>query len=297
MAKAKQIIQTEAGFGPPIQRSYFERKYIRFKNAFRRSRGMLINPDFLKLTPKLATGWMHPSSKAKEGPTMFVATHHKAMTTYFSVVLRMLGSGLGIPFEIINLEEPKKESRLFLSGHGKMDLARLIPYRGVHVMRDPRDMIVSGYHYHKWTTEDWVHRPDDNGRSYQQKLLEVDQDDGLFIEINHFIFFYRELLENWDMDDPDILEVSYEDLMGAGREKLYHKIFSHLGFEGAEHAFAIRLMHLFEAKNRSGKKVDGVAQKSHVRSGKSGQWKNMFKQKHLDYIEEELGPVLRKFGY
>jgi hypothetical protein len=297
MTKTQRLITTEAGFGPPIKRGFLEKKTIKFKGAYQKSRGVLVNPDFLKLVPKLATGWVRPSPLAKEGPVMFVATHHKSMTTYFSAVLKLLGMGLGIPYEIIHLEEPAEETRLFLSAHGKMDLAHLRPYRGVHIVRDPRDMIVSGYHYHKWTAEDWVHRPDDTGRSYQQKLLAANQEDGLFMEINHFIFFYRDLLEQWNMDDPDLFEVSYESLMGPERNQLYNQIFTHLGFEGEEHAFAIRLMHLFEAKNRKSKKAGEVAQESHVRSGKSGQWKDILTTDHIQYIEEELGPVLRKFGY
>ena len=297
MVQEKRIIKTAAGHGPPIRRSLFEKIYLRGKNAYRINRGLLFKPDFLKLLPRLIMGWLRPSRLSKEGPVMFVATHHKSMTTYFSAVLRFLAIGLGIRYQVINLEEPDPQTRLFLSGHGKMNLERIRPYRGVHVMRDPRDMIVSGYHYHKWTTEDWVHRPDENGRSYQQKILEASQEDGLFMEINHFIFFYREVLEAWNMDDPDILEVSYEALMGSERDTYYDRIFTHLGFEGEEHRLAIRLMHLFEAKNRRTKKTDMLMQKSHVRSGKSGQWREMLSDAHLAYIEEELGSVLQKFGY
>ncbi len=297
MTEPKRLITTEAGFGPPVKRGFIEKKSIRLKGAYHKSRGVLAKPGFLKLVPKLATGWARPSPLAKDGPVMFVATHHKSMTTYFSAVLKFLGMGLGIPYEIIHLQEPAEKTRLFLSAHGKMDLERLRPYRGVHILRDPRDMIVSGYHYHKWTDEDWVHRPDDTGRSYQQKLLAANQEDGLFMEINHFIFFYRDLLEQWDMDDPDMLEVSYEALMDPEREKLYEQIFTHLGFEGEEHAFAVHLMHLFAAENRKSKTAGDVAQGRHVRSGKSGQWKTILTPDHLQYIEEELGPVLRKFGY
>jgi hypothetical protein len=228
---------------------------------------------------------------------MFAATHHKVMTTYFNAVFRLLGFGLNRRYQRVHIEQPDPASKLVLSMHGKLDLPALRPYRGVHLMRDPRDMIVSGYHYHKWTHEPWVHRPDEAGVSYQQKLNRADKRDGLFMEIDHFIFFYRATLEAWDTDDPDILEVRYDDLMGPERDALYERMFGHLGLEGQDLALATDLMRLFEAKRRTGRKTGGVAQKSHLRSGKSGQWLSELEPDHIAYIGRELGPVLRKFGY
>lgn len=290
-------IKTDAGLGPPVVRSRFEKLKIKAQNSYRRNIGTIKNPEFWALTPKLATGWMHRSAKATEGPVMFVGTHHKAMTTYFVDVMRLHSMGLGIPFDVVNFQMPRPEARMFVSGQSNMDLKALAPYRGVHIMRDPRDMIVSGYHYHKWTTEAWVHRLDDHGRSYQEKLLEADPDTGIYMEINHFIFTYRDMLENWDLEDPDMLEISFSDLMGEGREPLYHQIFDHLGFEGKEHAYGVKLMRMFEAKKRAGKPGTAGSAKSHVRSAKSGQWKGLLKEEHLDYIDRELGPILKKFGY
>ena len=171
------------------------------------------------------------------------------------------------------------------------------PYRGVHVMRDPRDMIVSGYHYHKWAHEAWLHRLDDHGESYQDKLNRLDKPAGLFQEIDHFIFTYRDALAAWDLDDPAMLEVSYEALMGEERDGRYEAIYRHLGFEGEELALATDLMRLFEAKSRTGNKSGRIAEGSHLRSGRSRQWEAELEPAHLAYIEQELGPVLRKFGY
>lgn len=296
LSSGQTEITTEAGLGPPLERSFFEKAQIKLRNSYGRNVGTLKNPAFWSLTPKLATGWLNRSRKATEGPVMFVGTHHKAMTTYFVDVMRLHSMALGIPYDVVNAEAANKNARMFVSGQSKMDLESLRPYRGVHVMRDPRDMIVSGYHYHKWTTEAWVHRPDENGRTYQEKLLAADADEGLYMEINHFIFSYRELLENWDLEDPDMLEVSYKDLMGEEREGIYHQIFTHLGFEGSEHALGVKLMRMFEAKKRAGN-TKGSKKPAHVRSGKSQQWKGLLTPEHLAYLDRELGSVLRKFGY
>ncbi|HEX9859512.1 MAG TPA: sulfotransferase domain-containing protein, partial [Paracoccaceae bacterium] len=263
----------------------------------RKNRGLLRKPAFWRMLLRLLAARLRPSAAAAEAPVLFVATHHKVMTTYFTAVLRLLGFGLKRRYERVYTKQPSAGAGLVLSMHGKLDLARLRPYRGVHVMRDPRDMIVSGYHYHKWTHENWVHRPDDQGLSYQQKLNRADKRDGLFMEIDHFIFFYRETLERWNIDDPDILEVAYDDLMGEDRESLYARLFRHLGLEGRDLGLAVDLMRLFEAGSRTGRKSGAVAQKNHLRSGRSGQWHAELEDDHIAYIEQELGHVLRKFGY
>jgi hypothetical protein len=293
----RKYVTTPAGFGPPVRSSRLRKFRQEFPNFVKKNRGLAMKPEFWSMMRRLTMARMRPPVVESNAPVLFVATHHKVMTTYFNAVLRLLGFGLKRRFQRVHVDQPAPEAGLVLSMHGKLDLQRLRPYRGVHVMRDPRDMIVSGYHYHKWTNEDWVHRPDDRGESYQQKLNRADKRDGLFMEIDHFIFFYRETLENWDTEDPDILEVAYDDLMGEERERLYGRIFSHLGLEGRDLGLATDLMKLFEAGSRTGRKAGAVAQKSHVRSGRSGQWREELDNDHIAYIERELGPVLRKFGY
>ena len=53
-------------------------------------------------------------------------------------------------------------------------------------------------------------------------------------------------------------------------------------------------MTLFEAESRSG---GMTGDNSHIRSGRSGQWADELEADHIAYIEQELGPILRKFGY
>jgi hypothetical protein len=301
-AQTRCYVTTPAGFNPPTTPPAAIGSRQKLHTFWKKNRGLARNRLFWQIAPRMAVArtraTMKPAHVLGQERMLFVATHHKAMTTYFHAVLKALALALDIPFErVANADLPKPGTRMFLSMQGKQDLARLGPYRGVHVMRDPRDMIVSGYHYHKWTHETWVHRLDENGESYQQKLNRLDKTEGLFLEIDHFIFFYRDTLTGWNLDDPDLYEVSYEALMGPEKRAKYVEIFTHLGFREAELKLATDLMKLFEAESRSGKASGAINQKSHVRSGKSGQWETELEPAHLAYIEQELGPVLRKFGY
>ncbi|WP_424930058.1 sulfotransferase domain-containing protein [Amaricoccus tamworthensis] len=298
----RKPVKTPAGFNPPAEPPKEVGPLQRAQTFWKKNRGLTGNPKFWNIARRMLAMRARTTfgkSKVLQKPDLiFVATHHKAMTTYFHAVQKSLAFALNIPFERLQGGVlPSNRARMFLSMQGKQDLSKLPKYRGVHVMRDPRDMIVSGYHYHKWTHEEWVHRLDDNGRSYQDKLNSLSKTEGLFLEIDHFIFYYRETLENWNMEDPDMLEVSYESLMQPGKDGIYGDIFRHLGFVDEELELAVDLMRLFEASSRSGKSSGAISQKSHVRSGKSGQWEAELEPEHLAYIEQELGPVLRRFGY
>lgn len=297
-AQGRTDVMTEAGFGPPVTWSKFKIYRKQIPVFLKKNRGLITDAEFWRLLPQLRAARAEVPAATGQEPRLWVGTHHKAMTTYFNAVLRFYGYAARRKYQKINLEMPDADTQLFLSGHCKMDMPQLGPYRGAHIMRDPRDMIVSGYHYHKWTYETWTHRPDDNGRSYQKKLQEADTHTGLFMEIDHFIFFYRDLLENWNMDDPDIVEVRYEDLMGDDREERYHEIFTHFGGSQAQIDAGVALMRLFEAKRRTGRATDAAkAKHQHIRSGRKEQWREELSADHLDYIEAQLGPVLRKFGY
>lgn len=237
-------------------------------------------------------------ARAEPALQRFVVCHHKGMTTYFSPVLQILSLALSGRFAKIPRDLGESEGRDFiLYLQGGVDFARLGAYRGVHVLRDPRDMIVSGYHYHQWCDERWAHRPDDAGRSYQQKLREASKEDGLFMEIDLFAHMNAEKLRAWPLGDPDLLEVSYETLMGPEREAAYGRIFDHLRLDGEAGRLGRDLMRLFEAGRRRGRRAGAVSERAHLRSGRSGQWREELSEAHIRYINETLGDVLEKFGY
>lgn len=297
MTVSKQRIETDAGLGRKPKRSRRRKILSQIPISARKNYGLLKNPEFWKLLPFMLRCRLSEKDFTNGQTKIFVGTHHKAMTTYFKAVLKLLAFGLGVRFEDISKEAPQPKTRVFLSTHSRTPWSEIGPYRGIHVMRDPRDMIVSSYHYHLWTNELWAHVPDEDGRTYQEKLQAVDKTEGLFMTIRHFIYFSRETLEKWNLDDPDILEVSYDALMGDQRDDLYAEIFTFLGLTGQAHELGIRLMRLFEAGKRSKVSATKTNERAHIRSGRSGQWKDELEPEHLAFIEQELGHILDKFGY
>jgi len=61
------------------------------------------------------------------------------------------------------------------------------PFRFVHVIRDPLEVVLSGYQYHLKTTERWALRPDKRfkGKSYRAYLNSLPLPEGLAAELKH----------------------------------------------------------------------------------------------------------------
>lgn len=301
-AQGRTQVQTEAGLTDRSAQPSWRRVLRQIPGFYKKNKGLAGDPVFWQMVRRLRALRAEQPRGQPRDRVLWVGTHHKSMTTYFAAVLKLYAYGTRQTYQGQTLEPLSDTARVVLAQHSKLALDTMPDHRGVHVMRDPRDMIVSGYHYHKWTHEPWVHRLDETGRSYQQKLLAVDKDVGLFMEIDHFLFFYRDLLETWDVSDPNILELRYEDLMGEDRGTLYGAMFQHFDIPQAEQEICVDLMRAFEAGRRTGRGAgkgvpQGTARKSHIRSGRSQQWKEELSPAHLDYIEAQMGPVLRKFGY
>ena len=101
----------------------------------------------------------------------------------------------------------------------------LPPLRGFHVVRDPRDLIVSAYysHLHSHRLDTWPGLAE-----HRRHLQAVDMSQGLLLEME---FSRRELVEiaEWDYHQPTVLEIRMEDLTTAPLEE-FTRIVEHLGF-------------------------------------------------------------------
>ena len=60
-------------------------------------------------------------------------------------------------------------------------------FRFIHAIRDPMEVVLSGYQYHLKTTEKWANRPDRryNGSSYRRYLNALSVREGLRAEVKH----------------------------------------------------------------------------------------------------------------
>jgi hypothetical protein len=208
-------------------------------------------------------------------------------------------------------------------------------FRGVHVIRDPRDIVVSSYFSHRYShsTEGWPELVE-----FRKKLESMPKDEGLFenmrftekLPIDGWTTDLFRTLRTWDYSAPNILELRFEDLVTNPYQK-FLDIFEFLGLldQSDPQSFS-SLMDLSMYKTRNlypwlpdfsppdeipgwvllsfvyenrfsklagGRKSGEENVKSHYRKGKSGDWKNHFTDAHKAYFKEHYNDLLVTLGY
>ncbi len=165
------------------------------------------------------------------------------------------------------------------------------PFRGSHVIRDPRDMIVSGYEYHLRTDEAWALEPDPRwgDMTYQSRLRSLSEADGLMLEIEWQTSGVLNELSVWDYGQPDFLELRFEEVL-ADEHAAFDRLFRWYGFSDD----AVTVGHAI---------VDGLslarggAKPGHARGGSVGEWQSRLTEQHLDYLRDRTDDLVGRLGY
>jgi len=115
---------------------------------------------------------MTDSTPHQVRPLIVHSCYHKVGTHWFNNIFNSLAKELGLKYQYCAQIDLKREADLYLDDHSKVDFSSLRPYFASHMIRDPRDVIISGYFYHLWCAEAWCTTPQARygGKSYQQSL-------------------------------------------------------------------------------------------------------------------------------
>ena len=227
---------------------------------------------------------------------VLVGSHHKCGSSWMYDVFCQISRNFGLRLRFENSAPASRGDDIYFHAHSSFDLTKLgkTAHRGLHLIRDPRDIIVSGCFYHQKCGEPWALAPQAKfgGMSYRDKLRSFNRlDDQLLFEMEHCSAeTLRELL-SWNYDDPYFINVKYEDLIEDHQLLMFHRIFTFLGFPG--HAIPRMLQIAFEHSLFSGK----VAARKHVRSGRARQWETYFKPIHHQRFHQLFGDALYHLGY
>ena len=253
----------------------------------------------------------------------FALVHHKCGTTYVKKVLEKISSDLNIDFHRYNYNVPgkyqqvptgKKVFRKIKANLSMVFCKRTKPvirfvdnsrydavfskikgdYKGFHIVRDPRDVIVSGYFSHRYS------HPVDSpwGKNYliehRKWLKSVPKNVGFNEEIKRG--YALNPMGKWNYNDPNILEIKFEELTQNPKE-IFSKIFSHLEIRVAKDHLA-SVIDEYSFKRLSGGRKKGEENvNSHFRKGVPGDWKNHFNQQHINLFHQKWGGLLIKLGY
>ena len=253
-------------------------------------------------------------------------TYHKTGTVLFDHIMRAVAArfGLTVALHYGLVERLDLAADIVLLAHSLLgpDFAAR-PFRAIRVVRDPRDIWVSGYLYHRHCGEEWCtntdfdpsspinyprvdysfqHYPEGwkrdylawlGGKSYQRNILERDQEAGLAFELAGYTGRTLEAMRSWRLETPDVLQVQLEAVM-RDFDGTITAIFRHLGFSEDECAQAAELAKPHDVARMSD---DAVAKNRHIHSRTISKWRDFLSAAQIDEFEQHHGDLIVDLGY
>lgn len=262
--------------------------------------------------------------------------HHKCASRWILRVLKAAGRDMGLPVHAVGARETPELNGLapgllaYTNASGAQ-VARHGPgLRGFHVIRDPRDLVVSAYfsHLKSHETRGWPELV-----AQRARLQQLSKHEGLLATLD-FVAPVLEAMAGWDYAHPGILELRFEAFTAAPYRS-FLEAFAWLGLlrddaEGlgeraarwvgrqaarverragvrlprgpgagtisGERLLAIVYAHRFQklAQGRARGQEDAG---SHFRRGLPGDWRNHFAPEHVDAFKARFGELVSALGY
>ena len=233
-----------------------------------------------------------------------VATHHKTGTVWMSSVFSAIAKATGAsyvdfwshygrldpllkpPFILFNYDSTFRQHS---------DILAREDVRILHLIRDPRDVLISAMHYHKTADEAWLHRtvPGCNDLPYQRRLnaFATPFEQYLFELENASSSTIEDMLD-WQYNRANCLEIRYEDLRLDRAMALWSQIVTFLGFDESEQKTCKECIWNHSLFG----KAAGL-DRGHVRSGDVAQWKREFTPKLAQAFVHRFPDALQELGY
>jgi len=294
-----------------------------------------------------------PSSPAKVPESSFPLRayfgHHKCATSWITRIVMEVCFRLGLTLEVTHREvnfEPhgglaelvadRRADFLAYTNAKTKHVQDLSLAAGFHVVRDPRDVLVSAYfsHLHSHPTDDWPEL-----QAHREKLKSCSESEGLFLEMDFSEEVFSDMYQ-WDYTRDDVLEMKLERLSPRPIEGFVrimefmdmldrshtHGVERHLKSAGlAVNRLLYKGRHILPSKDdaptvqtwpsipveslraildeKSFENLSGGREKgeedvtSHFRKGVPGDWKNHFQDEHVQGFKDRYNDLLLKLGY
>jgi len=262
--------------------------------------------------------------------------HHKCMTTWVRHVLQRVCNELSWNYVEMNISgsEYVRRNKVDMLSYQDPDMEivrTLEDFVGFHIIRDPRDIVVSAYfsHLHSHATDNWPELS-----AYRAELQKLSKDDGLLLEMEFLRREFKQLYE-WDYAQENVLELKMEDVVANPYDQIVRAL---LFIEAAAENTPLRtrllaavasglrdlgylyripsivvpkyvlpkipveflLGYIYEIRFSEMTKGRGRGMEdacSHYRKGVAGDWVNHFKPQHKEYFKKTYNDVLLKLGY
>lgn len=236
---------------------------------------------------------------------MCIATHHKGGTVWIKSVIRALSNAINVPWVGIwsdkRVDRVPDAGRAFLcnwAGYFPKPVWDSIETAFLHVVRDPRDILLSGCRYHQTAApkgEKFLHtrRDDLGGLTYQEHLngLQTPYAKLLFEMENKHAETVAEM-RRWPWGDRRAVELRYEDLIEDTDSTLFSKALKHLGLAPDEVDAGARAF--WDHSLFGGLKT---TRPGHVASGAARRWERELPRAVGEIYAERFGEDLIALGY
>jgi len=246
-------------------------------------------------------------------PLLIHCSYHKCLTVYYGRVMKAVFNSC-LPWSrgyhhfnshLEDFYEDCSKYRITSVNNRALDLQRLGRFRISRFIRDPRDLIVSGYFYHKRGAEPWVTIesptasewyfangwvPDvlrSGGVSFSQYLQSVSEEEGLLAEME-FRTLHFESMAQWPTEHPDIVTFRYEDVVADG-PAVFRDLLEFYGLSPMERGLGGWFARRYALGGRNSD--------PHIRNPASGQWRKHFTPRVQQAFDAKYAELIRQLGY
>jgi hypothetical protein len=228
-------------------------------------------------------------------PVVLVGTHHKTGTVWMRSLFSAVAAACNQGFYAGSQSAYPAGSEVFFQDHCAFDLPTFpYHYRGLHLIRDPRDVVISAARYHPTANEPWLDRPARwlGGQTYRASLLALSSvEERIRFEMDGAGGNVIRAMVAWNTSDKNFLTVKYEDLIQDVDLVLFRRIFTFLGYPDAQ------LDHLCKIAWENSLFSGRIDRPKHVHSGKPAQWREVFSRDLSREFHARFGSELIRLGY
>jgi hypothetical protein len=187
--------------------------------------------------------------------------------------------------------------------HGNADmrvvetLAEAGPFRAFHLIRDPRDLLVSGYFWHRSSASRPTHDRSPWNQARRERLRAApDVAAGLLLDMDLSCCYFEALAE-WDFARSDVLECRYEDMI-LDPLAFFARALRFVGLEGVEQAVLAQQVEQHGFRQAAGGRAPGEERLDHkYRMGIAGDWRRHFTPAVTEGFKRRYGDLLIRLGY
>ncbi len=267
--------------------------------------------------------------------------HHRSASTWSSAVFRELCASFGWRRSVIHdagslpavlaSDSPHSAPDFVVFSNARPELLAALPaFRGVHLVRDPRDVLVSSYFAHRFShpTTDWPELA-----AHRRELEAAGEEEGLLLELDCRQDQFSAMAA-WPYGDERICEWRFEEVVARPVEhverllrqwglavepravalsqairvwnKLAARLEAEFGAPGVPRWRSTRVdprtlegsirRHDFTAKS-GGRRPGETDPMHHYRSGLPGSWRQHFTPELRRRFRERYGELLVQLGY